>query len=78
MKMKKWRVALRKVYPRVSNSKALKVKTDQEPKVATREEAEALEVVTEVDTEAPEATAEAEAVEVATNQEKTSMMMDSK
>lgn len=69
---------MRKVYLRVNTSKALKVKTDQEPKVATREEAEALEVVTEVDTEAPEATAEAEAVEVATNQEKTLMMMDSK
>ena len=55
------------------NSKALKVKIDQEPKVAMREEAEAPEEDTEV-----EATAEEEAVEVATNKEKTSMMTDSK
>lgn len=74
-KMKKWRVALRKVYPRVNNSKALmsKVATDQEPKVVMREEAEAQEEDTE-----EEAAVAAEVVEVATNQEKTSMMMDSK
>ena len=64
---------MRKVSQRVINSKALRVKTDQEPKVAMREEAEAPEVDTEV-----EVTAEEEAVEVASNQEKTSMMMDSK
>lgn len=83
---------LKKVYQRVINLKVMsKVAIDQEPK-ASREEAEvATEVSTEAEAsteeeenseeeeniEAEESTEE-EVAEVATNQEKTSMMMDSK